>query len=221
MQKYVFGLLFALTTACQGGTAARSAAPANGFDRDAVGALPAGWRTSTTGGQGQDARWIVQADSGAASAPNTLALIATNHDLEDAFNLCWTDGVRFRDGRLAVAVRADHGEADQGGGLAWRIQDADNYYVCRYNPLEANYRVYVVTGGVRRQLATALVQGDGKGWHALEVEHRGAQITCWLDGRQLLAATDARLPAAGGIGFWTKADARTSFDDLAVDAAPE
>jgi hypothetical protein len=42
------------------------------------------------------------------------------------------------------AVRADGGEVDQGGGPMWRVQDADNDYVCRFNPLESNFRVYFV-----------------------------------------------------------------------------
>jgi hypothetical protein len=45
---------------------------------------------------------------------------------------------------VSVAVRADGGEVDQGGGPMWRVQDADNYYVCRFNPLESNFRVYFV-----------------------------------------------------------------------------
>ena len=100
------------------------------------------------------------------------------------------------------------------GEQAWRVRDARNYYVCRVNPLESNYRVYVVKDGVRRQLATALCSVETGTWHRLEVEHVGDRITCWLDGRKLLEANDATLTEAGGLGLWTKADARTSFDDF-------
>jgi hypothetical protein len=99
----------------------------------------------------------------------------------------------------------------------WRVQDADDYYLCRVNPLESNFRVYVVEKGVRRQLATATA-GLSDGWHRIEVEHVGERITCWLDGEKLLEASDATIPAPGGVGLWTKADARTSFDDLVVTA---
>jgi len=133
------------------------------------------------------------------------------------FNLFWTAGALV-DGRIAVAMRADKGEVDQGGGVIWRVQDANNYYVCRFNPLESNFRVYVVKDGVRRQLASALVEGAASGWHRLEATFAGERITCSLDGRQLLEANDATIRLGGGHGLWTKADARSSFDDLVVQA---
>lgn len=186
---------------------------AQGFDGDL-----AGWRAASTGGSGPDATWTAQVDAEAISPTRVLSLTAPNHTAEDRFNLYWSAGMQFRDGRLGVAVRADGGSVDQGGGPIWRVQDADNYYVCRFNPLESNYRVYVVQGGVRRQLATALVTARQGQWHRIEVEHEGDQITCWLDGNKLLAVRDGTIAGVGGVGLWTKADARTSFDDLFVRA---
>lgn len=207
----------ALTGACAAPTTSTATTPSEGFDRGDA----SGWRAASTGGQGPDASWQVRADSGAVSAPRVVSLTSTNHSSEDRFNLFWSDRVKFTDGKLSISVRADEGAVDQGGGLAWRIQDANNYYICRINPLESNYRVYVVKAGVRRQLATARAAIDAKRWYRLEVEHRGQQIVCSLDGRALLEATDATIPAGGGVGLWTKADARTSFDDLALPSPPK
>ncbi len=188
---------------------------AEGFDGGSE-----GWRAASTGGQGADASWAAVADVGAISAPNVLALTRVNHSAEDRFNLFVQAATRLQDVRLSVAVRADDGVVDQGGGPMWRVQDADNYYLCRFNPLESNYRVYVVKDGVRRQLATALAPTTAGRWHRVAVEHVGDRITCWLDGAPLLQTQDATIAAPGGIGLWTKADARTSFDDL-VAAAPK
>jgi hypothetical protein len=44
----------------------------------------------------------------------------------------------------------------------------------------------------------------------------GPKITCYLDGRKHLEAEDATFTEAGMIGLWSKADARSYFDDLAV-----
>lgn len=186
-------------------------AGAIGFDDGDVSAFAAG----STGGRGPDATWAVVPDADAVSPGRVLRLTGFDHVDEDRFNLFWTRGVRFGDARIAVAVRADAGAIDQGGGPMWRVQDADNYYLCRFNPLESNFRLYVVLGGRRHQLATAKVEA-GPGWHRLEAEHRGDRITCWFDGELLLEAQDARLAGPGGIGVWTKADARTSFDELLV-----
>lgn len=150
------------------------------------------------------------------SAPNVLAVTSINHKSESRFNLFWTDQLRFMDGSVAVAVRADDGVIDQGGGPMWRVQDQDNYYVCRFNPLEANFRVYVVEAGVRRQLGTALATVAAGKWHRVEVQHSGEHIQCWLDGHKLLDVNDGTILQVGGVGLWTKADARTSFDDLLV-----
>ena len=60
----------------------------------------------------------------------------------------------YKDVELSVAFKAVAGEKDQGGGLVWRYRDANNYYVCRMNPLEDNYRLYKVVAGKRIQLET-------------------------------------------------------------------
>lgn len=208
LQAAALGLLFA---ACSSSPALDPTPGAVGFD----GAIT-GWRMESTGGDGAHATWMPRADATAISRPNVMSLVNTNHSSDDRFNLCWNPGLTFRDGRIGVAVRADGGEVDQGGGPMWRVRDANNYYVCRYNPLETNYRVYVVHDGVRRQLATAIVEADGTAWHRLEVEHTGSHIRCWFDGRLQLEAEDGTIDSAGGVGLWTKADARTSFDDLSV-----
>jgi hypothetical protein len=199
--------------ACASSGLLSSTPGAQGFDADT-----AGWRAASTGGRGPDATWTVHADATAISSPNVVSLTAANHGAEDRFNLWWSDAARLRDGRVAVAVRADAGVVDQGGGPMWRVQDANNYYVWRFNPLESNFRVYVVKDGVRKQLATALTEVKVGTWHRVEAEHVGDRITCWLDGEKLLTAVDGSIAAEGGVGLWTKADARTSFDDFAVTA---
>ena len=207
-------LVTVLAFAACSGPALAPTPGAFGFDDEIT-----GWRVDSTGGRGPHATWAVRTDRGAVSPPQVMALTVVNHLDEDRYNLHWSSTVKFQDGRLAVAVRADEGTVDQGGGPMWRVQDANNYYLCRYNPLEANYRVYVVKDGVRRQLATALVETDPRAWHRLEAEHAGTRITCWLDGEKLLEADDGTIPEAGGVGLWTKADARTSFDDFVMTPA--
>ena len=184
-----------------------------GFD-DVSTAL--GWQLESTGGTGPHATWQALPDVTAISPPAVMTLTKPNHGSEDRFNLCWSDSVTFGNGQLAVAVRANSGSIDRGGGPMWRVRDTNNYYVCRWNPLESNFRLYVVTNGVRRQLATALVETDGDAWHRIDVEHIGTKIVCRFDGVELLRADDRTITSPGGIGLWTKADACTSFDDFAV-----
>ncbi len=222
-------LLTAVAACSSGGSSADTpaeGAPAGsarfGFDADPAGGVPRGWHVAGTrsgvGGPGAGvATWAVTADASAPSPGQVLALTESSHGQGGTYNLCWTRDVSFRDGRLSVAFKAVSGEEDQGGGLIWRARDHDNYYVCRANPLEGNFRVYRVVSGVRNQLGTAAVDCAPGTWHAIEVLADGPRITCTLDGTTRLQATDDALTEAGGVGLWTKADAVTSFDDLQID----
>lgn len=178
-----------------------------------------GWHIESTGGTGPDATWQVRNDT-SGTRSSVVAMTAPSRGSDERFNLCWSDELRFRNGRIRVFVRADTGVVDRGGGPMWRVRDANNYYVCRYNPLESNFRVYVVDNGVRRQLATAVVEGDGDAWHCIDVRHEGSRIVCWLDDKKCLEAEDATITEPGGVGLWTKADACSSFDNLIVLALP-
>jgi YVTN family beta-propeller protein len=68
-----------------------------------------------------------------------------------------------------------------------------------------------VIGGKRTQLGTADAGAATGKWHTIRIEHEGDRIRCSLNGRQLLDVSDEAISQAGFIGFWTKADAVTSF----------
>ncbi len=185
------------------------------FEDVAVGEVPAGWTVASTHPRGPLAAWAVTA--GVPGAGRVLGVTPAPGVSGRTFNLCWTDGIRFRDGEITVRVRAVSGKEDQGGGPMWRVQDADNYYVARYNPLERNFRVYVVANGHRRMLdgASGLRIPAGR-WFTIRIVQDGNHIQGFLDGTGLLDVRDGTFPEEGGVGLWTKADAATLFDDLVV-----
>ena len=186
------------------------------FDDTDGGVLPEGWRSEGTNQRGPVAAWIVKTDTSAPSKPNVLALTDTREGWGGTFNLCWTDQVEFKDGVIEVKVKAGTGLEDQGGGPIWRVQDKDNYYIARWNPLEDNFRVYSVKDGSRKTLESARVKADPLKWHTIRIEHRGDEIRCYFDNEALKLVRDGTFPAGGGVGVWTKADATTAFDDLEV-----
>jgi hypothetical protein len=159
----------------------------------------------------------VVADPAAPSKPNVLAITSTANK-GSTYNLALAQGTSYQDLDLTVKVRANTGEIDQGGGPIWRAKDGDNYYICRWNPLEDNFRVYKVVNGKRQQLASAETDVAADAWHTLRITMRGAHIECYLDGQKLLEGDDGTIPGPGMIGLWTKADAATAFDDLLVTA---
>jgi hypothetical protein len=177
------------------------------FDADKQGEIAEGLASEA-------GEWKVVADPTAPSKPNVLAQLAKNSG--STFNLTLITGTNYKDADISVKMKAVAGDEDQGGGLVWRAQDAKNYYVARYNPLEDNYRVYKVEKGRRITLQSAEIKHGG-GWHALRVTMKENHIRCYFDGKEYLNVDDATLRDAGAIGLWTKADARSHFDDLTVD----
>ncbi len=187
------------------------------FDQLAEGSLPRGWKVEATGQEKATAQWRVARDATAPLGPGVLELAATNHAERGVFNLCWTNDVSFQEGEMAVFVRARSGKIDQGGGPIWRVQDRNNYYIARYNPLEQNVSIYYVKEG-RRVMLGYSGQIDLKDtWHLLKISHKGGRISAFLDGElRLMVNAGVYIPNQGGVGLWTKADAATAFDSFTV-----
>ncbi|HEY7307968.1 MAG TPA: family 16 glycoside hydrolase [Gemmataceae bacterium] len=194
---------------------AADSAPRVRFTKDDLGKLPSGWKAAKTG-KGEGSVWTIVADDSAPSKSG-FVLAQTAESPRGLFNLCLADDGRFKDVEVQVAFKALRGKIDQGGGIVWRYQDANNYYVARMNPLEDNYRVYKVVAGKRTQLgAKEDLKIPAGQWHVLKIKQAGEQIECWLDGKKYLDVKDDTFAKAGKIGLWTKADAQTYFDDLQV-----
>ncbi len=182
------------------------------------GALPAGWSAAETNSDATPGAWRVETAQDAPEGERVLRLAETQNS-GATFNIILTDDPFPADLDLAVWLRADGGKEDQGGGLLWRAQDAHNYWIARWNPLERNVRLYVVRDGERRIIADAKTDASPDGWHELRVTARGTAVSVALDGETMLSGDGAELPGGGLIGLWTKADAATSFDWLRLSPA--
>ncbi len=189
------------------------------FDDDKVGDSPGGWTAESTNPSGPVGEWSVEIDPSAPSPKRVLSLTKVSNDSSNTFNILWTKKNKFQNGHVAVLMRADDGVEDQGGGLIWRVVDASNYYVTRYNPLEKNLRVYVVKSSVRTTLQSVenleVETGD---WFNIAVKQVGEKIQVSLNGKLFLNVTDATFLQSGGAGIWTKADAKSSFDNLIMES---
>jgi hypothetical protein len=185
------------------------------FDDAKAGATPAGWTVAETKGAGTPATWQVHEVKDDAKHKQALRVDTKNK--EAVFNMLLSEKAHPADLTLTVSVKAESGIEDQGGGLVWRVKDADNYYMTRWNPLERNLRVYKVEGGLRTQFKNVEIDVDAKQWHEIKVTQKGAKATVEFDGKQVAEFEDATFKEAGKIGFWTKADASTWFDDLVIE----
>jgi hypothetical protein len=187
------------------------------FNKDDVGKVPSGWKAERTG-KGEGSIWKVVADETAPSKSGYV-LAQTAESPRAVFNICVAEDTKYKDVELSVSFKAVAGKLDQGGGFVWRYRDNDNYYICRMNPLEDNYRVYKVVDGKRTQLGgkegVKIKSGE---WHKLKVTVKGNKMEGYLNGEKLWEITDDTYKDAGKVGFWSKADAQTHFDEFKVEA---
>jgi hypothetical protein len=183
------------------------------FDKKDLGKVPTGWKVEKTG-KGEGSEWKLVEDDTAPSKSG-LALAQTAKSPGGVFNICVADNTKVKDVELSVSFKAIAGDSDQGGGFVWRYQDNNNYYFCRMNPLEDNYRVYKVVAGKRTQLgAKEGVKVKAGEWHKLKVEVKGDKMEGYLDGDKMWEITDDTYKDPGKVGLWSKADAQSHFDQF-------
>ena len=122
---------------------------------------------------------------------------------------------------VELRFKAVGGKIDQAGGIALRLEDADNYYVVRANALEDNVRFYRVVNGRREQLEGANLRVTANEWHTLGLRAEGSRFTVSYDGKTLFGVTDNTFAEAGGVALWTKADSITRFDQVKITPLPQ
>ena len=188
------------------------------IDRMMPGSPPAGFTFARTG-RGGEGKWNVVED------PTALigrAIEQSSTDRTDyRFPLAIHDSLSAANLNVELRFKAVGGEIDQAGGIAVRLEDADNYYVARANALENNVRFYRVVNGRREQLAGADLRVTANEWHTLGLRAEGERFSVSYDGKALFSLADKTFTQAGGVALWTKADSVTRFDHLKITTLPQ
>ena len=182
-----------------------------GFDMDAPGQAPAGWRAGVTG-RGSPV-WQVKQDPSAPSKPNVLQQSGSG-----TFPWIVRPEVAAENGRVEVKFKPLSGKQDQAGGVVWRWKDGDHYYVARANALENNVSLYYTQGGRRITIKYVDAPVPPKVWHTLRVEFSASRISVALNGKTYIELDDDHIKGTGAVGLWTKADSVTAFDDFSYVA---
>jgi hypothetical protein len=181
------------------------------FDDLKSGAAPVGW-TATQTGSGS-AKWSIEKDDSAPSKPNVLKQSGTA-----TFPVCIKKDTNLKDGFVEVKFKPVAGKEDQAGGVIWRVQDANNYYIARANALEDNVTIYHTINGKRVAFKNINTKVKSGVWHTLRVDFKGNKFTVTFDGNKVIDATDESFTSAGKVGVWTKADSVTLFDNFTYGA---
>ena len=177
------------------------------FDDTKAGELPAGWLAGNTGSG--TPKWTVETDATAPSKPNVL-----KQSGKGTFPWCVKKDVSLKDGYVEVKFKPVAGNEDQAGGIIWRWQDGENYYITRANALEDNVTIYHTVKGSRRSFKNVNMRVASNQWHTLRVDFAGNKFKVTFDGKVVIEASDDTFREAGAVGVWTKADSVTLFDDF-------
>jgi hypothetical protein len=224
MQKKLLALgcaVLVFASACMSAPGARSAEAAVKYQAD------------TTTPPAQPLHWSFDEDQDGGLLESTAVFSGTWGAQQEAStpsqpqSLCQTGVAEFPAISLSDAVFSDvvltasfkpiSGRQDQAAGLIFRIQDKDNYYILRANALENNVNFSKYAGGRRSSLKEGRAQVLSGQWQELRVEAIGNTFRGFLNGQQVVEATDDTYQA-GQIGLWTKADSLTCFDDIEARA---
>ncbi|HET6162493.1 MAG TPA: hypothetical protein VFG37_02425 [Planctomycetota bacterium] len=163
---------------------------------------------------GKLAKWAV-VEEPSRHGKRVLKLVESKNR-NSVYNLFLRDEKSPADLSVSVRLRADSGNEDRGGGLIWRMVDEQNYYLARWNPLEKTVAVYRTVKGRRITLQFVPVAGVSGEWHSLKVTMKGRVISIEFDDAKAMSLPDDTWKEAGRVGLWTRSDARSSFDDLAI-----
>ncbi len=136
--------------------------------------------------------------------------------IDNDFPCVLREDKRFKNLDISVDFKPVSGRIDASGGIIFRAEDEDNYYIVRANALENNYRLYTFVDGLRHELASAKVTPPTiNAWHQMRVVAKGDHIQAYLDGQLQLDYHDKTF-TEGYTGLWTKADSVTAFDNFTV-----
>ncbi len=155
---------------------------------------PPGFRSVVTG-QGKPGDWRVVMDEvpplmkpitpGAPSVAKKAVLAQLAQDPTDEhFPLLIYEGELINDFTFTTRFKTVKGVAEQMAGIAFRVQNATNYYVVRASSLGNNLRFYKVLNGERGPVIGPSVPVPSGVWHELTVECKGNSIRCLLDGKE-------------------------------------
>ncbi|MEO7299218.1 MAG: family 16 glycoside hydrolase [Verrucomicrobiota bacterium] len=200
------------------------------FSQFPLGESPAGFASSLTGA-GKSGDWKILADEVplaleplSPSAPKTakhfvLAQLSKDPADERFPLLIYTNEI-FGDFTLTTRFKCVSGAAEQMAGIAFRLQDANNYYVLRASALGNSFRFYKVVNGERSAPIGPQTPITVGVWHEMSVHCKGNQIRCSLNGKELIPLLEDNSFSSGKIAFWTKSDSVSYFADTKINFVP-
>jgi hypothetical protein len=200
------------------------------FSQTPAGTSPDGFESLLVG-EGNPGQWqvlLTEVESLMAplspQAPRTAVkavLTQTDHDpTDERFPILAYTKEEFGDFELNTRLRILGGETEQMAGIAFRLQDEENFYVVRLSALGQNIRFYKVVAGMRGRLLGPSISVRTNVWYDLGIKCQGNEITLTLNDRPVIPPLQDSSFSKGTIGFWTKSDSICQFAGASIGYTP-
>ena len=194
------------------------------------GDTPPGFR-SMVAGTGKPGEWKIVTDEmpqafppiiGKALATSKRPVLAQlSRDRTDEHSPMFIhEGETFGEFKLTTLFKLVDGEVEQMAGIAFGVQDENNYYYVRASALGNSFLFFKIINGQRSPATGAKVEIPKGVWHEMAIECTGNTLRASLNGKELITTREERSFAMGKIGFWTKSDSVSYFADTRVIYTP-
>ena len=138
------------------------------FDESDISQIPGGFSQEVGGGAGQGG-WVVGKDATAPSRPKTVEQKLTC-EKKPCYQLLVVDGVTVEYVDLSVRMKMRLGTPTAKAGLAYGVQDAQNFYAVVVEPKNNEVIAYVVKDGQPKELARETLIPEPSEWHFLRIQ---------------------------------------------------
>ena len=179
-----------------------------------LGLPPANFELLRTG-IGELGQWTLVAD---ATAVTGVAIEQfSEYQTENRFSVAVYKPLHLRNLSVRVRIKLIKGTIET-AGLAFRVQNSDNYYVAAANTFEKRVDLSRVVNGKMERIAGADADIFIDRWHTLAVIAENEQFTIALDNKRIFTVSDRTFLTEGRIGLWAEEDNLSRFDQIEIVA---
>ena len=185
------------------------------FESNTPDAMPEGFHVFSGGGA-QAQGWKVHEDPSAPSRSHVVRQSSTC-EKPGCYQLLVADKVRVDYVDISVRLKMLLGSPSGYAGLAFSIQDANNFYAAVVHPESNHVVVYAVKDGTPMEIAKAELIPNNIPWHFLRIQRytivSKEVIEVFFDHHMLLSFWDGSF-GVGQLGLVTMGDTGFAFDNL-------
>lgn len=187
---------------------------------------------STVGGEGKPGEWKVITDelplpfqplssNAPKTAPKAVVAQLARDYTDEHFPMLILGDDTYGDFTFKTKFKIADGLTEQMAGIAFRMQDEQNYYYVRASAMGSNFTFYTVVKGQRSRPIGRDMNFEKGVWHDLSIECSGATIRIVLDGNtNSFPVMNDPTFSAGKIAFWAKSDSISYFTDTKITYTP-